>query len=167
MSLNEIQLRRDQYGKLPFLTNWSRHEVAAMERSWHTDHWCKTKHKRMTFFTTDQKKTTNFYPGGFMNHELKSKKEGEDSITPHHCIDTGTMKHIGTISFTQMLHQDLNGKLPGLTSKRNPSKKLLKTKANTRAKEGFEFWFKDPEPMKHKNKKWIGQGGNVMGTMSK
>ena len=70
------------------------------------------------------------------------------SIRPHHGIDDGQMKDIGTKSFSQMFHEEV-GRLPGASSKCDPRKSLLQTKANTRAKEKFEYWVKEPKPLKH------------------
>ena len=58
------------------------------------------------------------------------------------------MKHIGTKSFTEMLLVELNGHLPGSNIvKKEPSKLLLKTNANDRARDNFEYWYKEPEPL--------------------
>jgi len=60
------------------------------------------------------------------------------------------MKHIGARSFTDMLYEELDGKLPGSTShKRSPSRKLLRTPANERARENFEYWYKEAKPVNH------------------
>lgn len=61
------------------------------------------------------------------------------------------MKDIGTKPFSQMFYEEV-GRLPGATSKRDPCKSLLKTNANTRAKEDFQFWVKEAKPLKHGNK---------------
>ena len=78
--------------------------------------------------------------------------ENEVTINPHYKINNN-MKHIGTTSFTDMLYEELNGKLPGSASyKRSPSRKLLRTPANERARENFEYWYKEAKPIKHGEK---------------
>ena len=62
------------------------------------------------------------------------------------------MKHVGTRSFTDMLLQELNGNYPGdyfQLRKRNPSKHILRTSANERARENYEYWYKEPQPVRH------------------
>lgn len=53
------------------LTNWSRHEPAALQRAdkGHTDHWSKTKHKTVTVFTSGKDSKTHFFPGERYPHE--------------------------------------------------------------------------------------------------
>ena len=75
------------------------------------------------------------------------------SIQPHHGIDDGQMKDIGTKSFSQMFQEEV-GRLPGASSRRDPCKSLLKTNANTRAKQQFEYWVKEPQPLKYGTKQY-------------
>ncbi|XP_057290651.1 uncharacterized protein LOC130613316 [Hydractinia symbiolongicarpus] len=169
MDFNDIQLQRSKNGSLPHLSNWSRHEPASIKRSdlGNTDHWAKTKHKNVTLFTTGVDKKTHFYPGERYPHEVPPKT-ASTFITPHFQVD-GKMKHIGTITFTDLLLKELNGNWPGDYQKTrivNPHN--IRTNANRRARDGLEYWYKDPITLKPKaSKSWIGNGGSIIGTSQK
>lgn len=71
-------------------------------------------------------------------------------ITPHFQVD-GKMKHIGTITFTDLLLKELNGNWPGDYQKtRIVTPHNIRTNANRRARDGLEYWYKDPITLKPK-----------------
>lgn len=170
MTSQDIQLERDKTtGRLPYLTNWSRQEVAALKitQKGNTDHWAKAKHKNLTFFTSGADDKTHLYPGDRYPHEIPPPP-ASTGVTPHHQVD-GTMKDIGTRSFTALLLGELNGNWPGdyqRKTRRVPACSL-RTTANDRAREGYEYWCKEKQPLKKGCKNWIGRGGNVLGTQIK
>ena len=54
------------------------------------------------------------------------------------------MKNIGRQSFTDMMLEKLNGNMSGDYYKvRRPPRHLINTTYNDRAREGFEYWWKE------------------------
>ena len=80
--------------------------------------------------------------GSVLNTPLRSL-EGSLQIKPHYNID-GEMKDIGSQSFTEMMLEKLNGNMPGDYYKvTRPPRHLINTTYNDRAREGFEYWWKE------------------------
>jgi len=163
----DIQLTRDyKTGTLPYLTNWSRHEPATINRSalGNTDHWAKTKHKNVTLFTTNNKGETHFYPGERCLYELPPK-EASLKINPSFKVETN-MKHIGHESFTNMMLRMLNNNRPGEYYRTRPTpKRIPRSSYYDRAREGHEYWWHETKPTFKKT--WMGAAGNVLGTQIK
>eukprot|EP00794_Sanderia_malayensis_P015809 gene15809-17403_t len=76
------------------------------------------------------------FPGERSHYELQDK---DKAARYSHYID-GSMKNIGTKTFTDWIIQELHGNVPGDHNNRRPKQPtLFRTAANDRAKDGFSW----------------------------
>lgn len=169
MTSVDIQLSRNDEGRLPYLTHWSRHEPASIRRKskCNTDHWTKTKHKNVTVTTCGKDQSVHTFPGIRGSYEEATDIDAQHI---HHGYNMdGTMKHAGTFSLTSGLVNSVHVNWPpgNYNKTRPPRRQNTRSVFNERAKEGFEYWIKEQKPMTAGSKRWIGSGGNVIGTSRK
>ncbi|EDO38884.1 predicted protein, partial [Nematostella vectensis] len=163
--MTDIQLRRDESGRLPFLTHWAAHEPAIKKKQvGNTDHWSKMKHKVSTFSLHDQTGKTRYFYGDRMRHErITDHKEAQAMIRFQHEVD-GTLTRIGGPNFTNLIDRKLHGHLPGDYTKPRPlPPKLLRTAANARAREGQPYWYIEKPTKRDAGKYTMGSNKTFLG----
>ncbi|XP_065068038.1 uncharacterized protein LOC135693469 isoform X2 [Rhopilema esculentum] len=157
--MTDVQLQRDKYGSLPYLSQWSRYETAQPTRNFgNTDHWSKMKHKSIDFEVHENNGVSHNFPGERLPHERKGKR---DLLTYRHDID-GSMRNIGVKSFSEWIIHELKGNVPGDYNKtRSAPPKIHRTSANDRAKDGFRYWYIEKKPSTYS--RWMGSKGSTLG----
>ncbi|KXJ20245.1 uncharacterized protein LOC110243968 [Exaiptasia diaphana] len=163
--MTDIQLQRDTFGYLPYLTHWAPHEPAIKKsHAGNSDHWAKMKHKVASLSIQDSSGKNRVFHTDRMRHERPPEKGSFDNVIRfQHEID-GTLTRIGGSNFSDIIVRELHGKLPGDYTKPRPlPPKLLRTAANARAREGHKYWYMEKTFKKDPGKYTMGSAKTFLG----